>query len=94
MDKTLGIVGLGRCGQPAAKRFIEQGYEVHGYARRAEVIEAFKGMGGRPAESPMDVAARAGVMIVMVLNDAQVIEVIAGENGLLQSAAPVRPSSA
>ena len=48
MDKTIGIIGLGRCGMPAAKRFIEHGFTVYGHARRPEVIEAFTALGGIP----------------------------------------------
>ena len=86
MSKTIGIVGLGRCGMPAAKQFIKNGYEVVGYARRPEVIAEFTAAGGKHVASPAEVAANATTMIVMVLNDEQVIEVISGETGLLQKA--------
>jgi 3-hydroxyisobutyrate dehydrogenase-like beta-hydroxyacid dehydrogenase len=87
MSHTVGIVGLGRCGMPAAQRFIEQGFTVYGYARRPEVIRKFEAIGGFSVASPADVAARAPVMIVMVLNDEQVIEVVSGPEGLLKRAA-------
>lgn len=88
MEKTIGIIGLGRCGMPAAEKFIQNGYQVFGVARRAEVIAEFKGKGGIPAESPAQAAEKAKTVIVMVLNDEQVIEVIAGKNGLLEKATP------
>ncbi len=87
MSKTVGIIGLGRCGMPAAQRFVESGFEVYGYARRAEVIEKLKSIGGKSVASPAEVAARAPVVIVMVLNDEQVIEVITGPQGVLKRAA-------
>ncbi len=88
MDNTIGIIGLGRCGLPAAKRFIENGYRVVGYARRLEVIRDFEGMGGVHAATPAAVAQRAKTVIVMVLNDEQVLEVIIGDTGVLKGAAP------
>ena len=86
MEKTIGIVGLGRCGMPAAKQFINNGYTVYGYARRPEVIAEFERIGGRHVASPTEVARHARTVIVMVLNDAQVIDVVAGETGLLKAA--------
>lgn len=86
MNKTIGIIGLGRCGMPAAKQFIRNGYTVYGYARRSEVIEEFKKAGGQHVISPMEVATHAPTVIVMVLDDAQVIDVISGEKGILQTA--------
>ena len=86
MDKTVGIIGLGRCGMPAAKRFVEKGYRVYGYARRAEVIREFESVGGKHEPNPAAVARSSKTVIVMVLNDAQVLDVISGENGVLAEA--------
>jgi 3-hydroxyisobutyrate dehydrogenase len=73
-------------GVAAAKAFVRAGWEVVGYARRAEVVEAFKAVGGRSAASPGEVAGQVEIVLVLVLNDAQVIEVITGPNGVLQGA--------
>jgi len=88
MDKKIGIIGLGRCGLPAARRFAEQGWEVFSSARRPEVIKEFKSFGGVQLPSPAQVAARTKNVIVIVLNDDQVREVVAGPEGLLSSAQP------
>jgi 3-hydroxyisobutyrate dehydrogenase-like beta-hydroxyacid dehydrogenase len=88
VNKTIGIIGLGRCGMPAAKQFIDHGYTVYGFARRPEVIAAFENLGGRHVASPAEVARPAGVVVVMVLNDEQVQEVLTGENGVLESISP------
>lgn len=87
MHKTIGLIGLGRCGMPAAQRFIENGFKVYGYARRPEVIRKFANLGGESMPSPAAVAARAPVIIVMVLNDDQVLDVITGPQGVLKGAA-------
>ena len=86
MSKTIGIIGLGRCGMPAAERFIQAGYQVVGHARRPEVIAALEKLGGIHAASPQEVAKKADIFIVIVLNDEQVFEVVTGPKGLLQSA--------
>lgn len=83
MEKTIGIIGLGRVGFPVAKKYIDNGYTVIGYARRNEVAEAFKKMGGVHKSSPLEVAINSNVIIVLVLNDLQVKEVVLAENGLL-----------
>ena len=72
MAKRVGIIGLGRIGMPSAKAFIRAGYEVVGYARRPEVIEEFKSIGGEAASHPQEVAQKAETAIVLVLNAAQV----------------------
>lgn len=87
MNKTIGLIGLGRCGMPAAKQFIDHGYTVYGYARRPEVIAAFEQLGGQHVASPAQAARPAGVVVVMVLNDEQVQEVLTGENGVLKGIA-------
>lgn len=86
MQKNIGIIGLGRCGLPAAQRFLETGYAVSGYARRTEVIETFEGFGGKALQNPAEVARHAETVIIMVLNDEQVIEVLTAPDGILAGA--------
>lgn len=86
VEKSIGIVGLGRCGMPAAKKFIDGGFSVFGYARRSEVISEFEQFGGKNLDNPAELARHAKTLIVMVLNDEQVMDVIAGDNGLLKTA--------
>jgi 3-hydroxyisobutyrate dehydrogenase-like beta-hydroxyacid dehydrogenase len=88
MSKSIGIIGLGRCGLPAAEKFIGAGYQVFGYARRPEVIDKFRNLGGIHLENPAKVAAAVGTVIVIVLNDDQVKEVVTGNDGILAGASP------
>ena len=88
MTKRIGIIGLGRCGMPAAEKFIKAGYQVYSYARRPEVIAGFQKLGGVHMENPAKVAAAAEIVIVIVLNDDQVKDVVAGQNGILEGASP------
>lgn len=84
MPETIGIIGLGRMGMEAAKKYIAQGYGVAGYARRPEVIKEFTDAGGIALKNPREVAQRSGKVIVYVLNDQQVIDVVTGPDGILQ----------
>jgi 3-hydroxyisobutyrate dehydrogenase-like beta-hydroxyacid dehydrogenase len=83
MTRRIGIIGLGRVGMPAARKFIKEGYEVVGYARRPEVIKEFRAAGGHVVDNPKEVAQEVETVLILVLNDQQVIEVVTGPNGVL-----------
>jgi 3-hydroxyisobutyrate dehydrogenase-like beta-hydroxyacid dehydrogenase len=84
MPETIGIIGLGRMGMVAAKKYIKEGYKVFGYARRPEVIQEFTKAGGMAQRNSREVAEKAGKVIVYVLNDQQVIDVVTGADGILK----------
>jgi 3-hydroxyisobutyrate dehydrogenase-like beta-hydroxyacid dehydrogenase len=84
MSEAIGIIGLGRMGMVAAKKYIKEGYKVVGYARRPEVIKEFTGAGGIALRNSREVAEKSGKVIVYVLNDQQVIEVVTGPDGILE----------
>ena len=65
-----------------------------GYARRPEVVEKFKSMGGEAASSLKEAAQKAETVIVLVLNDSQVLEVVTGPNGILEGTGKIRWRSA
>ncbi|NKQ56213.1 NAD(P)-dependent oxidoreductase [Amycolatopsis sp. K13G38] len=86
--KPVGFVGLGQMGAPMARRLLEWpgGLVVHD--NRADALTPFVEAGARAADAPRDVAASAGVISVMVRDDAQVEDVLRGQGGLLETAAP------
>jgi 3-hydroxyisobutyrate dehydrogenase-like beta-hydroxyacid dehydrogenase len=84
MSETIGIIGLGRMGIVAAKKYIREGYQVTGYARRPEVVREFTAAGGMSLRNSREVAEKSGKVIVYVLNDQQVIEVVTGPDGILE----------
>jgi 3-hydroxyisobutyrate dehydrogenase-like beta-hydroxyacid dehydrogenase len=86
MIKVVGIIGLGTCGMPAARRFLGQGYRVYGYDLRQEAIQELERLGGHPVNSPAQVAQKAGYILVLVMNQAQASEVVCGGNGILAGA--------
>jgi 3-hydroxyisobutyrate dehydrogenase-like beta-hydroxyacid dehydrogenase len=84
--KRIGIIGLGRCGMPAAQRYLESGYKVFGCDPSIEARERFARAGGIPVDTPAQAAAQAQPVLILVLNDPQVMDVVAGSGGLLEGA--------
>jgi 3-hydroxyisobutyrate dehydrogenase-like beta-hydroxyacid dehydrogenase len=84
MSETIGIIGLGRMGMAAAKKYIQKGYQVAGYARRPEVVKEFIAAGGIALKNSREIAQQSGKVIVYVLNDQQVLDVVAGPDGILE----------
>lgn len=84
----VGFIGLGNIGSPMAARLLDWpgGLVVHDV--RSEAVDAFVNRGALAASSPQDMAATAGVMCVMVQDEAQVREVLTGGAGILRSARP------
>jgi 3-hydroxyisobutyrate dehydrogenase-like beta-hydroxyacid dehydrogenase len=83
MNKTIGIIGLGRIGLPVSQAYLNAGYEVYGYDIRKEVVKKFESIGGHSQINPESVARQCEIVLILVLNDEQVIEVISGKGGVL-----------
>ncbi|MFC6878871.1 MULTISPECIES: NAD(P)-dependent oxidoreductase [Actinomadura] len=73
--RTVGFVGLGQMGAPMAAHLVDRGLVV--YDTRAEAAAPLVKAGARAARSVAEVAASAGLVSVMVRDDAQVNEVAA-----------------
>ncbi|MDH3451960.1 MAG: NAD(P)-dependent oxidoreductase [Gammaproteobacteria bacterium] len=86
--KRVGVIGLGDMGSGLAKNLIKAGFATSGFDLSAQRMRAFTEMGGKPAENCAQVGENSDVVFLMVMNGAQVIEVIFGEQGLLTSLAP------
>jgi len=86
----IAVIGLGSMGFGIAESLIRARHEVAGYDVRPEVTARFAaGHGGRLrcAASPAEVAAGAGIIVVVVVNADQTAAVLLGEDGAV-SAAP------
>jgi 3-hydroxyisobutyrate dehydrogenase len=84
----VGFIGIGVMGRPMTLNLLKAGHDVTIYARhpeKPEVQEVLKA-GARPAPSSRAVAIASEVVITMVPNSAQVEEVVAGSNGILDGA--------
>ncbi|HEY6041437.1 MAG TPA: NAD(P)-dependent oxidoreductase [Anaerolineae bacterium] len=85
-DVRVGFIGLGRMGRPMCGHLLRAGFALTVFDAQAESIRALVKAGAQGANSPGEVGAQSDVILVMVADDAQVREVVAGANGLLQSA--------
>lgn len=84
-DVKLGYIGLGDMGAPMAKRLVSWPGGLTVFDIRLEAMTPLAEAGARLADSVADVA-KADIISVTVLNDEQVRDVIAGENGLARYA--------
>ena len=83
----LGYIGLGNQGAPMAKRLVDWPGGLIVYDVRRDAMTPLVEMGAALADGIADVAA-ADVISVTVLNDEQVREVVAGEQGLARFVKP------
>lgn len=88
LPEGAGFVGLGQMGAPMARHLLDWpgGLVVHD--TRPEATKPFADCGARVVATPGEVAAAAGVISVMVRDDAQVEDVVCGAGGLLSAAVP------
>lgn len=87
-QKTAAFIGLGDMGLPMAHNLLRAGVDVAGYDLSARRRNLLKRAGGRAAKHCRDSAAGADIAFVMVMNGAQVMEAVAGEDGLLRALKP------
>ena len=88
--ERIGFVGLGIMGSRMAANLRGAGYELTVYNRTRERAEAWAAeRGGTVVATPAEVGAASDVVITMVVDGAQVQEVLLGEQGVAQGAAPV-----
>jgi putative dehydrogenase len=84
--RRVGIVGLGNMGTGMARNLMAKGFTVQGHARRPEVIEQFVASGGVAVPDVARVAQGARAVFLMVMDEAQADDVMAG--GLAEALAP------
>jgi 2-hydroxy-3-oxopropionate reductase len=84
----LGFIGLGVQGLPLALNLLAAGHDLCGLDVDEKPLVALRDAGGRVARSAAELAASCEMVFVCVATDQQVLEVVAGENGLAAHAAP------
>ena len=82
--ETVGLVGVGKIGQPIAENLIKSGDRVLGY-RRSSLAE-FEKIGGTPARSPAEIGAQADIVFSCLPSSQALEEVVNGAGGLVKSA--------
>ena len=84
--RQIGFIGLGRMGQPMARRLVEAGFHVAGYDVREEAIAAARAHDLVTLPSLAEVVRQADVIITMLPDGPAVERVVYGENGLAAAA--------
>jgi len=90
MAEMLAFVGLGGMGSRMAKRLLNSGYRMIGYNRTVEKARELAYMGLKIAASPRQAAAGADVVFTMVSDNAALVAVALGPEGVV---AGLRPGS-
>lgn len=83
-----GFVGLGHIGAPMAERLAASGTPTVVFDLRRDACERLAASGAQVASSCADLAARADLIGICVRDDADVRDVVLGDDGLLAGAAP------
>jgi 3-hydroxyisobutyrate dehydrogenase-like beta-hydroxyacid dehydrogenase len=87
--ERIGFVGLGIMGSRMAANLRRAGAELTVYNRTRERADAWAAdHGGTVAQTPAEVGAASDVVITMVVDGAQVTEVLLGDDGVAKGAAP------
>jgi 3-hydroxyisobutyrate dehydrogenase-like beta-hydroxyacid dehydrogenase len=85
--KTLGFIGVGDMGNPMAKRLLLAGFTVTVYDVHKQASQNLIDMGAKKA-SHLKECVHNEAIIVMVANDKQVEDVVAGPEGILEHSLP------
>ncbi len=90
LDTSLkvGVVGIGRMGRALAANAMDAGFQIGVYDTAAERVEQLVKAGAQRLDSPKAAGEWANIVEVVVVDDAQVEEVILGEHGILAGARP------
>jgi 3-hydroxyisobutyrate dehydrogenase-like beta-hydroxyacid dehydrogenase len=78
----IGFLGLGKMGEPMAKRLLAARYELTVWNRTHERTAALVRDGAQAAATPAEVARASDVVITMLFDDAAHEEVLFGPKGL------------
>ncbi|MEJ5995193.1 NAD(P)-dependent oxidoreductase [Pedobacter sp. Du54] len=84
---ALGWIGLGKMGNPMAKRLLNAGYPLAVYNRDTTKTDEFIELGAKRAVSPSSLIDEVTIVFVMVSDDKAIDDLFKGANGLLTSAA-------
>jgi len=86
--ETVGLLGLGKMGNPMAKHLVAGGFKVIGYDPVKEACDSARALGARIAGSPREIAQAAELAIIVVGFDSEVEGVVFGKDGILAGAKP------
>jgi|CZKC01.1.fsa_nt_gi 3-hydroxyisobutyrate dehydrogenase-like beta-hydroxyacid dehydrogenase len=80
----IGFIGLGKMGRGMAQNLLQADHTVTVWNRTASRADELQKLGAQVAASPAE-AARAGIVITMLADDAALESAVFGENGILKA---------
>ena len=83
--KNVGVIGLGKMGEPISRHLVRGGYSVAGYDVVESAIDVGRGNGVEMCSSPRDVAERSDLVIVLTALETQVEHVLFSSDGISSS---------
>lgn len=86
--ETVGLVGAGRMGGQVGRHLRARGWPVVVLEPDEDNRRAMEEVGAAVAEDAADLASRSDLVLVAVVDDAQTVEVVRGESGVLAGARP------
>jgi 3-hydroxyisobutyrate dehydrogenase len=84
MPEEVGLIGLGIIGEPIGRQLLLTGAPPTVYDVRADRVDRLVAEGANRAQSPSDVGATSDIVLVCVQTDEQCVEVIGGQDGVLE----------
>jgi 3-hydroxyisobutyrate dehydrogenase-like beta-hydroxyacid dehydrogenase len=84
----VGFIGLGSQGAPMARRIIDAGFTTTLWSRRPATLAPYADTPAKRAASPAELAAASDLVCVCVVDDADVEQVVTGEQGVLTGLRP------
>ena len=88
MTISVGVIGLGALGEPIAGLLLKAGFATSVRDVRREPVERVEKLGARPCASAAEVARRSDLIVSLVLDEAQTMDVVFGNRGLLAELRP------
>jgi 3-hydroxyisobutyrate dehydrogenase-like beta-hydroxyacid dehydrogenase len=82
----LGIIGLGNMGSRVAQRLLDHGYQLAVYDINIAQAEAIAARGGIVAKNLLELARSVEVILSCLTNDAAVLSVYTGSEGVFEGA--------
>ncbi len=84
----VGLIGVGDMGSGMARNLMAAGHDLTLFDVRPEQLDPFVKDGARAAKTPREVGEHSDFVFVMVMNGAQIMEVVSGDDGLIAGLNP------
>lgn len=86
--QKIGYIGLGIMGGPCVHNLLGAGYPLRIWARRPEAMQPLLEAGAVACASPAEMASNVEILFVNVSDTADVEQIVLGDQGIIQGAAP------